>query len=201
MCIRDRNNASDKEPPNKDISLSGEQARELKLSVNNVSPRGVVDTSNHNSPHLSAPTKNITETVSPRNARCNPSDTFYIGSSSSSSNHHDHSIKSHLTASNPKSSPLREVSTVHATEGKIFNSSSTSSQQVPIQQPQVQRQNSLFNNFNFKDNSSEILNGSRKASNQTIDEIDLRRKNGNCSSTDISAVSYTHLTLPTILRV
>lgn len=180
------NNASDKEPPNKDISLSGEQARELKLSVNNVSPRGVVDTSNHNSPHLSAPTKNITETVSPRNARCNPSDTFYIGSSSSSSNHHDHSIKSHLTASNPKSSPLREVSTVHATEGKIFNSSSISSQQVPIQQPQVQRQNSLFNNFNFKDNSSEILNGSRKASNQTIDEIDLRRKNGNCSSTDIS---------------
>lgn len=130
------------------------------------------------------------DNISPQNIQRNQKDTFYLASSSSTSDHHDHCIKPHSSASShPKSSPLRQVTSRFDVK-KNYNSATVAShgnpEQVPLEQPQVQRQNSLFNNFNFKDNSSEILNGSSKPSNQTIDEIDLRRDKGYCSSTDIS---------------
>ncbi|CCG20623.1 hypothetical protein CORT_0A02320 [Candida orthopsilosis Co 90-125] len=174
-----------------EFALSGENAEEPSITKTASSPRYIVDTFENASTRPKLASSIHSDRISPQNIHRNQSDTFYLGSSSSSSNHHDQSIKTHSTALNPKSSPLRQVTAEKVCPEKKDSSTSaphskSEESQVPIQQPQVQRQNSLFNNFNFKDNSSEILNGSRKTSNNTIDEIDLRHNNGCCSSTDVS---------------
>ncbi|KAI5967702.1 hypothetical protein CANMA_002882 [Candida margitis] len=187
--ISEISDEEEEEEEESDNEVQEENGGRSHFTTNASSPRCIADTSCSSQPRMSS--SNQSDKISPQNVHHRTRDTFYLGSSSSGSNHHDQSIKTHSIASNPKSSPLRQVTEKNQHMESAIKALTTSSDkstgaQVPIQQPQVQRQNSLFNNFNFKDNSSEILNGSRKPSNNTIDEIDLRHNNGDCSSTDIS---------------
>ncbi|KAI5948858.1 hypothetical protein KGF57_005256 [Candida theae] len=154
------------------------------------SPKHFMQISSNKSLQPHSASSHQSDRVSPLSVHHNQSDTFFLGSSSSSSNRHDHFPKSQSSTSDRKASPLHQIDPKSHTENGASStlSAPTDSErtQDPLQQPGVQRQNSLFNNFNFQDNSLEILNGSRKTSNQTVDEIDLRQNKGYCSSTDIS---------------